>query len=210
MKKQVSKQHYCNDYDSAERFISYFYQCKLILDLNVKNGLEIGIGNRLTSNYLKNFGMKIITCDIDKELKPDHTADIRKLPFGNNKFDIVYAYQVLEHLPFEDFEIALSELYRVSKKYVVISLPVSATNFEFILKFPLLNKIFHKNYFDLFFRIPYFFRKHKFDGQHYWELGSKGCSFNNVRKKLNKKFKILKELRPVLNSYHYFFVLEKL
>lgn len=210
MKKQVNKQHYFRDYDSVERFISYFYQCKLILELKVKNALDIGAGNRLTSSYLMDHGIKVVTCDIDKELKPDYIGDIRKLPFGNTRFDVVYAYQVLEHIPFEDFEKALEEMHRVSNRYVVISLPCSSTSFEFILKFPIINKIFRRNYFDLFLRFPYFYKKHKFDGQHYWELFSKGCSLSKIRKILSKRFMILKEGRPVLNSYHYFFVLEKL
>ncbi len=209
MQKQVNKKHYLKDYDTVERFISYYYQCSLILDLKVKNALEIGIGNKLTSNYLKNCGVKVVTCDIDKELKADYIADVRKLPFPNSKFDAAYAFQVLEHLPFEDFETALIELHRVSKKYVIISLPCSSTSFELILRFPFINKLFKKNYLDLFLRFPYFFKKYKFDGQHYWELYSKGCSLRIIRNKLNAKFKIIKEVRPEINSYHYFFVLEK-
>src|SRR3989344_7127476 len=124
---QVQKGHYFHDYDNLERFISYYYQCRLVIELNIKTALEIGVGNKLTSNYLKNHNIKVTICDVDKELKPDYIADIRKLPFGNNKFDVVYAYQVLEHLPFEDFETALNQLYIVSKKYVVISLPYNST-----------------------------------------------------------------------------------
>ncbi len=212
MKKyiQVNKEHYFHDYDNLERFISYYYQCKLLLDLKPKTVLEIGVGNRLTSDYLKNYGLNVTSCDIDKALKPDFITDVRKLNFKNNSFDVVYAFQVLEHLPFEDFEKSLLELYRVSNKYVVISLPFYGTSFEIILKFPLLNKLIGKSYINLFFRFNYFFKKFKFNGQHYWELGSKGCSLNKIRNILNKKFKIIKELRPVLNSYHYFFVLEKL
>ena len=207
---QVQKGHYFHDYDNLERFISYYYQCRLVIELNIKTALEIGVGNRLTSNYLKNQNIKVTTCDIDKNLKPDVVNDVRKLSFKNNNFDAVYAYQVLEHLPFEDFEKALEELYRVSKRYVLISLPYNSTSFEAILKFPLLNKISNKNYINFFLRFNYFFKKFKFNGQHYWELGSKGCSLKIIRTKLNKKFKIIKEVRPVLNSYHYFFVLEKL
>ncbi len=209
MKKRIAKSHYFNEYNSLERFISYYYQSKLVLELNVKNVLEVGVGNGLTSFYLIKNGVKVTTCDINKTLRPDYVADIRELPFSDTEFDLIYAYQVLEHLPFDEFDMVLNELFRVSKKFVVISLPCSSTAFELVLRFPFLNKIFMKNFIDLFFRIPYFFRKFRFDGQHYWELCSKGCSFGVIRRMLRNRFKIIKEVRPVINSYHYFFVLEK-
>lgn len=42
--------------------------------------------------------------------------EITKLPFGDNEFDMVYTFQVLQHIPPEDIEQALSELQRVAKK----------------------------------------------------------------------------------------------
>lgn len=48
---QVSKEHYSKEYDSVERFISYYYQSKLVLELNPKTALEIGVGNKVTYNY---------------------------------------------------------------------------------------------------------------------------------------------------------------
>ncbi len=208
METQVKKEHYSQEYDTVERFISYYYQCSEVIKLRPKKVLEIGVGNKLTSNYLKNNGIKVITCDIDKNLKPDVTGNVTKLPFKNKEFDCVIAYQVLEHIQYQDFEKALSELKRVSKKNIIISLPYASTSFELLIKMPLINKIIKKNYLDLFIRTPKFWKKHKFDGQHYWEIGKKNYSLNKIRKEINKQLKILKEIRPEINSYHYFFVLE--
>ena len=55
-KTQVDKDFYCKQYDDLGRFISYYYQIKLALDLNVEKFLEIGIGNKTVSSYLKNKG----------------------------------------------------------------------------------------------------------------------------------------------------------
>lgn len=41
-------------------------------------------------------------------------------------------------------------------------------------------------------------------------MGRRGYSKNKIRKILKKYFKIKDEFQPILNSYHYFFVLTKL
>ena len=209
MGKQVNKEHYFQGYDSVERFISYFYQCSEVIKLNPKTVLEIGMGNGLTRDYISKHKIKVTTCDIDKDLKPDVIANVTKLPFSKNKFDCVVAYQILEHLPFENFERALKEIARVSSKNAIISLPYSSVSFEFIIKLPLISKLIKKQYLDLFFRVPKFYQEHKFDGQHYWEIGKKGYSLNKIRGLINKYFIIKKDFRPEINSYHYFFILEK-
>lgn len=206
---QVPKKLYYDKYDNVKRFISYFYQIDIVRELNPQKTLEIGIGNKTTTNYLKQRGMKIDTCDFDKELEPDYVADIRKLPFKNKSYDLVMACEIIEHIPWEDVEKALNELHRVSKKHVIISIPYSSIGFEFIFKVPLVSKILKKPFLNLFFRIPYFFLGIKFSGEHYWEMGRKNYSKRKIRSTFKKHFKIVKEVRPILNSYHHFFVLEK-
>ena len=49
---QVEEGHYLASYDTLERFIGYFYQIDFIRKLKPKTILEIGIGNRTTSNYV--------------------------------------------------------------------------------------------------------------------------------------------------------------
>jgi len=53
METIIDKTHYIQHYDDINRFISYFYQTNTIKKLNPTNILEIGIGNKTTSNYLK-------------------------------------------------------------------------------------------------------------------------------------------------------------
>lgn len=194
--------------DDLFQFLSFFYQQKTIKDLDKKNILEIGIGNKFLTNYLKSDDIKITTCDIDKDLNPDYVADIRKLPFKDNSFDLVVAFEVLEHLPFADFEIALKEIKRVSQEYVAISLPYSSVFFSLTAIFPFIRTIFKKRYFNFFIKIPQFFRPNRYDGQHYWEMGRVKTSKNKIKKILRKYFEIKKQFQPFLNFYHYFFILK--
>ena len=50
-------------------------------------------------------------------------ASITKIPIGNGEFDCVTALEVIEHLGPDEFTLALEELSRVAKKYIVISVP---------------------------------------------------------------------------------------
>ena len=208
-KTQVPKEHYYNQYDDLPRFISYYYQTDLVKQLNPTTVLEIGIGNKTTTNYLKQQGFNVTTCDFDQTLQPDYVADIRKLPFQNNKYDCVMACEILEHIPYQDIDKALNEIHRVTKKHAIISLPYSSAAFECTLRFPLIEKIFKKHFLNLFFRIPYFWIKPDTKGQHYWEIGRKGYPIKKIRNKLSEKFTIKKETRPTMDAYHHFFTLEK-
>jgi len=217
MNIQVQKEHYLKrKYGDLNRFISYFYQIDLVqqtLGLNQRVSasiLEIGKGNGMVSDYLKKLGFEVTTCDFDGSLKPDYVADIRTLPFSENSFDVVLAYEVLEHLPFEEIPKALSELHRVTSKYVFISLPYRSTGFELIIKFPLVRTLFKKLFLDIFLRMPLKFKGIETSGQHYWEIDGFDYSLKKVRALLEKYFKIVKEVRPVLNHYHKFFILEKI
>lgn len=210
MEPQVKKNHYFRKkYDDLKRFISYFYQIELTTDLDSKKILEIGKGTGLVSAYLKELGYQVTTADIAADLQPDVVADIRQLPFPDNAFDTVTACEVLEHLPFEDFPKAIAELRRVSSKYVLISLPYHSTGFELVFRFPGVRTLFKRMFIDLFFRIPLKFGGIKTSGQHYWEIDCCQWSLKKVRSEIKKYFKIRREVRPVLNYYHRFFILEK-
>lgn len=209
---QVNKEHYFKKkYDDLSRFISYFFQVDLTQDFTNVGAkiLEIGKGNGFFSDYMRKLGYDVTTVDFDKNLKPDVVADIRSLPLSNNSFDAVTAFEVLEHLPYEDLHQALGELKRVSKKYVLISLPYRSTGWEFVLKFPGIRTLFKKSFLSFFLRIPLKFGGIRVSKQHYWEIDIWKYSLRRIRKALNYHFKIVKEIRPVLNHYHYFFVLEK-
>jgi len=207
--KQVPKETYYGKYDDLKRFISYYYQIDLVKKLNPYKILEIGVGNKTVSNYLRQNGFNIDTCDFNINLKPDCVADIRSLPFKNDSYDLLIACEILEHIPWEDTKIALNELQRVSKKYVIISVPYSAACFGLIFNFPLINKTINKPWINLSVRIPLFFLKIKFSDQHYWEMGRRGYSLRKVRNIFNKYFEIIEEVSPLLNSYHHFFLLKK-
>lgn len=206
---QVNRDHYFKKYDNIERFVSYYYQIESITQTMPGSILEIGVGNKTVSNYLKEAGYNVTTCDFDKELKPDIVADVRNLPFKNNTFDTVIACEVLEHLPFSDFGTALKELRRVTKNHLILSLPYSCAYLENNLKIsvPFFQKNFHFN-----LKLPYFFikiRMNEKNKEHYWEIGTKNYSKSKIKMIIGNYFTISNDFHPPFNINHYFFILKK-
>ena len=202
MNKDLKSRYKFLQYNGKSRWMSYWHQINEVLSLKPKNVLEIGIGNKTVANYLKSQGgVEVITFDKDEKLKPDVVGDVLEIPFGNNSFDVILCAEVLEHLFFNDFENALYELKRVSKKYVVLSLPHFGHSITLSIKIPLIKEK------RLAIRIPHPIA-HKL-GEHYWEVGKRGYSLSKIKKILKKYFKIKKDYIPFENQYHHFFILEK-
>ena len=197
-------------YVDESRFISYFTQIDLATSATHQGGtvLEVGVGNGTVSDFLRKLGFRLTTCDIDSALTPDVVADVRSLPFSERAFDTVMACEILEHLPFEDFERALRELERVAKSAVIISLPYRSSSIEIVLKFPLIRSLFKRPWLDFFLRIPLSFSSSS-SKQHHWEIDRARFPLRRIRESIRRQFQIEREVRPVLQSYHYFFVLRR-
>lgn len=207
VKPQTESNHYFNaSYDSKERFISYWHQINEIIKLEPEKVLEIGIGNGLVSKYLRERNLNVITLDINKKLNPDKIGSVFDIPFANNSFGVVACYELLEHLPYTSFYKAVSEIFRVSKSYSVLSLPDKnrfcrlyiqihkTVIFKKLLPLPPLNAPIHK-----------------FDGEHYWEIGKAGYPLSKITKDIQRAgFKIEKTYRIFEYPYHRFFILRKI
>ena len=121
----------------------YWYQQKMIQSyLNFQdNILEIGVGTSFTANYLKSKGFAVTTFDIDKEKKPDIVGNIVEQDWKGLKFSHILAFEVFEHIPFEEFKKSLKKLHSVCEKKIFISLPINKiTLFEIEYKLPKIRR----------------------------------------------------------------------
>ncbi len=198
--KQVDKDAYRFErYGTEERFVSYQTQLAEIIRSNARSVLEIGAGDRVVGSYLKNNTQIAYTsADIADDVGADVIAPVTKLPFEDNSFDISCAFEVLEHLPFDQFQPALTELARVARTHVLISLPHFGPMLSLALKIPFLPRI------RLAYKIP-FPKEHAFNGQHHWEIGKRGYPLSRIRTELSKHGRITRDFIPFESSYHHFF-----
>jgi SAM-dependent methyltransferase len=202
--KQVDKVHYnFFNYCYFDRWSSYYYQLSEILKLQIKSMLEVGSGDGVLMQYIrKNTDIDYKNLDVAEDLNPDILGGINKIPVEDETFDLVCAFEVLEHLPFDQFEKSILEMKRVSKDYVIISVPHFGPAIKLCFKIPFLPEV------KFSFKIP-FYKKHTFNGQHYWEIGKRGYPLSSIKKILKKHLILIDHFVPFENQYHHFFILKK-
>jgi ubiquinone/menaquinone biosynthesis C-methylase UbiE len=147
----------------------------------------------------------VTTLDIVSKLRPDVAGSVLSMPFEDAAFDVVACFEVLEHLPYDDFPKALEELSRVSRKHVVLSVPdhtaVYRVNIELPRMKPIKRLVSHP-----FPRPPF----HEFDGEHYWIIGKSNYPLEKISHDIGRKgFRIIETYRPFEFYGHRFFSLEK-
>lgn len=203
--KIIKEQYLHREYNTPRRWMSYWYQIQEILDRKPHKLLEIGKGNGIVTNYIDRVGIEVTTCDIEKKIRPDVVADIRNLPFKNSSFDFVLCAQVLEHIPFKDFQTGLKNIYKVTKKWALVTLPDYSV-FDFYLGFKIFP--FIPKFVKTFkIRLPV---SHRFNGDHYWEISKRGYPLNKIRSTIKETgFEIIKDYCPNENPFHHFFLLKK-
>ncbi len=131
-----------NEYKSSNFIIKYlinnFYKCiKNISELFEPDFkiLEVGCGAAESSDRIRNIigDLHFEISDYDERYvnliikKKPHfknyveVESIYNLKRKDNEFDCIFVLEVLEHL--DNYKLALEEVFRVSRKYVVISVP---------------------------------------------------------------------------------------
>jgi SAM-dependent methyltransferase len=200
--KQVKKSHYeFQRYVSKERWNSIWHQLDEVIRLKPQRVLEIGPGPGVFKQMAGLFGVNVETLDLDPDLNPDHVGSATALPFADNSFDVVCAFQMLEHLPYEKTLCSFEEMARVSSSHVVISLPDAKPVWRYLAYLPKLGV------FDYLVPRPFSQAKvHKFDGEHHWELNKLGYELAKVSQDFCKIATLRKTWRVQENPYHRFFV----
>lgn len=200
--KQVSAQHYkFENYYTKPRWCSIWHQIDEVLSFEPHCVLEVGGGLGLFKRSLECFKVPVTTVDIADDLEPDVLGSILDLPFGSDAFDVVCAFQVLEHLPFADLMQALKELRRVAKNGVVVSIPNAEVRYGGIVTVPGFGV---KEY---WLKKPGkdFIMKTR-NGEHHWELNAKRVSMNSIERAFTEVgLKLLRSFRVPENQYHHFF-----
>lgn len=202
--KQVEKEHYdFSRYINKRRWASMWHQLDEVLAFEPETVLEIGPGPGVFQASATRFGPRVVTLDLDPDLKPDYIAPADAMPFEDNSFDVVCAFQMLEHVPYEQSLAIFTEMARVARKGLVISLPDAATRWPVALHIPRIGmKWLYVPKPRL--RAP----KHRFNGEHYWEINKAHYSLSKVLEDLQATagVELRKTYRVNENPYHRFLV----
>lgn len=194
---------------SMDLFVNLKHQLNDIADIIEQFKIEnpriliVGVGDNMLSSILKNkYNYYVESIDIDKELSPDIVGSVDSLEgVLKNRYDIIVCCHVLEHLPYEYFLPSLKQIRKFSRFSLVY---IPNAKLQAFFQFGLL-PIFKKK---ISLTTTLFFKKHKFNGEHYWEIGVKGHSLKNTKKILNEEFEILNDYNSPEWLYSYNFVLK--
>jgi hypothetical protein len=176
MNKQVDASHYhFAGYMDKKRWTSVWHQLDEVMRAGPHSILEIGPGLGLFKAVAGIYGLQVETFDIDPELKPDHLGSVFDMPFVRGQFDVVCAFQMLEHLEYEKALEAVAEMGRVAGGHLILSLPEATKRYPLHVTVPMVGMVT--------LQIPYPHLRpiaNAFDGQHYWELGRQAYSVDRI------------------------------
>lgn len=206
MQKQVDAGHYeFSSYMNKQRWASMWCQLAEVMGMKPNRVLEIGPGPGLFRAAASSFGVRVETMDIDPDLNPDYVASVLDMPFHDNEFDVVCAFQMLEHLPYAQSLQAFREMTRVASKGVVISLPDAQISWPISFCLPKVGEVSFSVPRPRL-RLPI----HQFDGEHYWEINKRGYELSKIIEDFAAPGLSLKQTYRVNgNLYHRFFIYEK-
>jgi SAM-dependent methyltransferase len=98
-----------------------------IIPKPVKTIVDIGCGNGVITNVL---GSYFEVTAVDRSKKALQFVETKKvlagadnIPLPDASFDMVFSSEMLEHLEYEVFTQAISEMKRLAKKYIFITVP---------------------------------------------------------------------------------------
>jgi hypothetical protein len=197
---------------------SHYMQMFTIKNLGVESVLEIGPGENFTVNYMRNLGMQYDTMDIIEESNPTISGKLEDLDESQFKctYDLVCAFQMLEHSPYDYFVPNINKMATIAKKYVFISLPYSCWGAKLSI-----NLIFGQSKkgvssLSLYFPLNKKNRKYRKEFKeefpwavHYWEIGRKGFPLRRIKSDIESVgLRIIKSFHSEF-AYHYFILAEK-
>lgn len=114
---------------------------------DVASIIDIGCGNGIITNVL---GQKYQVTAIDRSeqaLKFVETKKIKassdNIPLEDNSFDMVFSSELLEHLPDDILNATVSEIKRLSKKYIFITVPNDENPDKLSIKCPKCDYVYN-------------------------------------------------------------------
>lgn len=203
---QVGKSHYdFKRYFDRGRWMSLYHQVDELVTLGPRSVLEIGPGAGFLGALLERCGIHVDTLDFDPELKPDLVASASELPLRDGAYDCVCAFQMLEHLPYDESMKAFDEMVRVAGRNVVLSLPDMKGGWPVSVHLPRLGMR------RILLPKPRFIMKlPKIIDQHYWELGRPEYSREEVLEDfLAREVELVRDYQVHEFPYHHFFIFNK-
>lgn len=154
----------------------YWFLLQAVIHRRPQSVIEVGQGDGLLGAAIASFTPRYHTVDLNKNLRPNHVADVRDL--GQAKIapaECVIIADVLEHLPFDQLAAALAGVKHILTPdgMALVTIPHRRTYFQYMtphLKPKVLSVPTGFGSPGAFFR-RFIKRKIWIDPGHFWEIG---------------------------------------
>jgi len=97
-----------------------YFAYDIILEMKPNTLLDVGCGKGLLVEWAKSQGIEAEGIDFASDYGVN--GDVLDMPFSDNSFEMVTAFDLLEHLKPEDLEKGLNEMARVASSSWVLSI----------------------------------------------------------------------------------------
>lgn len=180
------------------RWCSVWHQARLVSECKPREMLEVGVGSGLMGFLCREMGIHYRSVDLVEALGPDIVASVQEIPLPDRSVDLACAFQVLEHIPYDDSRRGFRELCRVSRRDVLLSLPHARWSLSAILVMPILGT-FHA-------LVPSPLPPlGKMIPSHRWEIGRPGFPLRRIVSDFGSEARLVRTFRVPENPYHQFF-----
>lgn len=197
--------YYADIYFTLDQLTSYAEQIHTIHSLKPKTILEVGIGSGLVSDFMKKSGYDVTTVDINEKLNPNIVSSIADLPANlqGETFDLVVCCEVLEHMPFSEFEQSI-KILKIYSDQLFLTLPRFKIwyGLSVFYTFPKL-----KNFISIGVEIKRKKKNLNNSNCHFFEINSsEQSSRKNIIKLISKYFKKTNHFYFKVNKFHEGFI----
>jgi hypothetical protein len=198
--------YYSDHYFSYRQLWSFAEQIHHIRQFYPENLLEIGLGNGFVSEFFRKMGVNVKTSDINPNLIPDIVAPLQDLSefVKPDEFDLISCCEVLEHIPFEEFETSIKMFSSLSDR-LFLTLPVHGRYIGFggLVQLPKFRR-----WLGVWLRLP--IKPPPLADMHFWEIGySSQTSKREIIKLLSLYYSQVEFGLFKANPYHYYFKCRK-
>ncbi len=185
---------------SLEHWLSYYYQIQMVQPKLTPGDrlIELGPGDHTFTSYFRNRGYFVITVDVDVNKRPDIVIDATQFK-PLKPFEYFCAFEVFEHLPFDELNKVMNNLAKCITKGVFVSVPVNKKHE--------IDFYFHFRNFRKWITIPTPKSKVE-EGHHYWELGFKNYTMTAIEDVFNNNGFVCKERRRFHRWQYWYFVVK--
>jgi SAM-dependent methyltransferase len=196
------EEYYSDAYFSYGQLWSFVEQIYYLREFKPQRVLEIGVGNGFVSSFLRSMQINVKTFDINPNLMPDVVASVHEITdyIKPGEFDLISCCEVLEHIPFGDFE-KIIRMFSECSDNLFLTLPVSGRIIGFggIVKF-----LKFQRWIGAWITLP--FRKSRLPDMHFWEVNSQTeTSKKEILKLLGKYYGEVETGLFKANAYHRYF-----